>query len=134
MCVGETRVVAVHAHRRKNRTAVLCEAGASYSLTTSPLHRWLDLNYTTDARGTDLRHRRLLHTLMEPFRSHLRSPDAPWMALLVDVEGAHRPQTVGYALRLDVTGVGELIAYANEVPGFYWNNRGMIPLHVTRQR
>jgi hypothetical protein len=132
MRTGEQRIAYIDAWKPLNRTSILCEIGGVYELATSPVQRWFDALYTADARGTDLRSRPVIASYMRFFRRLRRKPDADWMALLVDIEGRDRPAAVGFAHRLECCQTGELVAYANEVPGFYWNNRGTLTLHVKR--
>jgi hypothetical protein len=61
-----------------------------------------------------------------------RSPNVNWFALLGTVEPEQAPFLIGKHAIYQARRVGELNCFANDVPGFYWNNTDAISLTVTR--
>lgn len=61
-------------------------------------------------------------------------PDAPWFALIGMVRDGNRSQVfvIGAASQVVVPKGGRLACFANDVPGFYWNNRGVLRLTIRR--
>jgi len=120
-------VVAIRAELRWNDTGIRLEAGGTYDLLAEGT--WTDLFVPSGPDGN-------------PDPSWMQRRAARWLrvkeenyfaligALDRDLSTAFR---IGHAARgFRATRSGQLTCFANDVPGFYWNNRGAVRLTVTR--
>jgi hypothetical protein len=72
----------------------------------------------------------LAQRLAAPLR---RVPNARWFVLIGAVRGAERsPFVIGRETETVIPAEGTLKCFANDVPGFYWNNCGVICLSIER--
>jgi hypothetical protein len=71
----------------------------------------------------------------ELFRGLRRSPTNQWFALMGTLDGSGDTIfLIGPHATYVPTRKGELVCFANDVPGFYWNNTGFISLSVKRRK
>jgi len=62
-----------------------------------------------------------------------RAPSHKWFALIGSIGRSKKPYfKIGTKHTLRLRHTGELVCFANDVPGFYRNNSGSIGLEVTR--
>ena len=133
--VGEKITVDVAARRYWNNTGLHVTAGQRYRLAAHGT--WVDFYLPCDTDGYPTPGWLKWGPLDLPARivQRLRRvPEGNWFVLV----GAVR---VGRACQYFVTGSGrevsmptsgQLAFFANDVPGFYWNNLGSIQLEITR--
>jgi len=99
--------------------------GATYEFTAHG--RWVDLFVPCDASGyPGLSYQNRL-------RPSLRVPNAPWFALCGAVDrDLGRAFVIGDRLVHRADFAGRLYCFANDVPGWYWNNWGKVTVFVER--
>jgi hypothetical protein len=70
-------------------------------------------------------------------KSKKRSPESPWLALIGTLD---EDMTSRFVIGSERTYVvpddsnRELVCFANDVPGFYWNNFGYVLLNLISSR
>lgn len=126
MQIGEKVTVTIAARRPWNGTGVVLEHGHTYRLTAAG--EWVDAWSRCGPAGYPSNN--IILRLAERLR---RDPQQPWFALIG--AHAHDPNThfaIGTGCVYRPQRSGELSCFANDVPFFYWNNRGSISLTVER--
>jgi hypothetical protein len=95
--------------------------------------RWRDLTIKRDANGFTSSEVPILGGVMEKHEPKRRMPHENWFKLIGAVD---RDQATAFAIGTSHERVaqrsGQLTCYANDEPGFYWNNFGSVELTVTR--
>jgi hypothetical protein len=150
---GQSIRFAVEAKEPENRTSIQIEKGATYTINVSPLQVWQDAQISSSAAGWKIVKAEDdgewsiegLETKKIPLvqRKFLqlsegvsRMPAAEWMELIVEIKGEDVAERyrIGSHLRVEFTATtsGELVAYANDAPGFYQNNQGWIFAMIER--
>ena len=119
------KTVEVIARRWWNDTGIDVAAGETLGFAASGA--WIDLNYSSDAGGYDPP--RWMH-LFEGIRRH---PRGRWFELTGCI-GRRRfgGFSIGNRAQVRMPAAGRLYLYANDVPGFYRNNRDALRVTVTR--
>ena len=149
LTVGQNVRFAVQAKEPENHTEIQIEGGATYTINVSPLQVWQDAQISSSAAGWKIVKSdddgewsiEGLETQKIPFalgkfyqlsKGISRVAEAEWMELIVEIEG--EKYRIGSDLRVEFTAItsGELIAYANDAPGFYQNNQGWIFATIER--
>jgi hypothetical protein len=123
---GDPVEVTVRAPELWNHTGVAIEKSETYLLEVQGDQHWVDAWIVTGADG----YRWWPLTLAEGLR---RVPRANWFALVGTLDG--RPETawvIGRCARYTAAASGELVCFANDMPGMYWNNWGSLVLTVTK--
>lgn len=100
--------------------------GVEYRLRTEGT--WIDLNPPAVDAGGDPNPDPGLVRSLAAFAK--RVPSAPYMALLGKI-GDGKWFVIGNAESLVAERSGRLYCCANDVPGFYWNNKGEIKLEIS---
>jgi hypothetical protein len=125
MNVGESVTVQIRARKFWNKTGIRLVAGQRHLMTSNG--HWVDffIPHGPDGDPSDSRYLRL-------FESKRRLPRENWFLLAGGLDS--NPSTafrIGSRCEYTVVGTGELTCFANDVPGFYWNNWGHVTLTVT---
>jgi len=122
--VGEAEDVSVEAKPFWNRTGVLLESGGRYAFSASG--KWHDWWIETDADGYE----NFPHCLLRWIR---RAPREPVFKLMgaVDADG-REAFPIGSESEHSCPVTGELLCFANDIRGFYWNNCGSVTLSIRR--
>jgi hypothetical protein len=124
--VGQEAPVEVRAREPRNASGIELEAGATYGIDISAPQRWWDAWIGCGPEGHDAWY-------LRPFTRLRRSPPHRWMALMGAVEGARdAPFLLVPGGELVPTRTGELLCFANDSRGMYWNNRGRLSLTLRR--
>lgn len=132
---GEKVTVDVIARRHWNNTGLHVTAGQRYQLAARGT--WVDLYIPCGASGYQspgwlLRGPLGLATrFMQGLR---RVPEGNWFVLAgaVRAPGDCQYFVAGSSREVRMPASGQLAFFANDVPGFYWNNLGSIRLEITR--
>jgi hypothetical protein len=124
--IGQKVTVTVAARRLWNDTGVVLEQGRTYRFTAAG--EWVDAWNRCGPDGYASNN--VFLRLAEWAR---RDPPEPWFALI----GAHAHDlstrfAIGAGSECQPRQTGELTCFANDVPFFYWNNRGEISLTIER--
>jgi hypothetical protein len=127
LAAGESITVPIEAANPNRATGIHFEAGGVYRLDAAG--KWYDAGRETDPAG--YKDGNVLQNLVWWLR---RSPQANWFALLGTAEPGQAPFPIGVHAVYQARARGELICFANDVPGFYWNNSGVVRLTVTRTK
>jgi len=122
---GQSAIVTIEAKRRNNRTNVCFESEAVYDL--SATGKWCDAGREVGPEGYPGG-----NFLQNLVRWLCRSPDCNWLALLGVAQTGQRAFLIGAQATHEARQAGELICFANDVPGFYWNNTDAVKLTITR--
>lgn len=127
MNVGETSEITIEANQPWNDTFVDVVQNGVYRITAAG--EWCDLFIRTDANGYDsVLSQRL-------FESRRRIASAKWFALIGSLG---RDDSTAFVIGDDIVwtapATGRLFAFANDVPGFYFNNFGRISVKIDRMR
>ena len=133
--VGEKITVNVVARRYWNDTGLHVTAGKRYRLTAHGT--WFDFYIPCKADG--YRAPRWLRSgplgLLARIEERLRRvPEGDWFVLAGAVRAGEECEYFisGSSREVRMPATGQLAFFANDVPGFYWNNLGSILLEVTR--
>lgn len=126
--VNETKTIRVRAHCFWNDSGLDVRKGERYSVTASG--SWWDLNFRSGAAGYSAPSWSVFQNLLQ---GHRRMPGDKWFALggqVLTVDRTTAPIEVGE--NIFVPSDGRLTFFANDVPGFYWNNWGALTLQIRR--
>ena len=119
----------IRARETWNHTGIELAAGHSYQMLA--LGKWTDFFIKRDANGFTS-DEAILAKVLRKHERRRRMPRENWFALIGAID---RDETtafkIGTALTFDATATGELTCFANDEPGFYFNNWGSIELTVT---
>lgn len=116
--------IKVCARPRWNHTGFFVEGGAVYELSASGT--WYDASIPSGPDG--YQRGNFLQDLAARLR---RSPRDRWFALMGSLDGARGTIfLIGSRVTYIPPRGGELVCFANDVPGFYWNNRGSVTLTI----
>jgi len=127
MEIGQTAQMTIFANAPWNDTGVDLEQGALYQLTAEG--EWFDALIKSDADGYDSN-----IWLQQRFESALRLPTARWFCLVGaigrELDAAFQ---IGCSRVVAAPSSGRLFCFANDVPGFYFNNFGSLQLAIRRE-
>ena len=132
---GETLTIDVVARRHWNNVGLHVTAGQRYQLTARGT--WVDF-YIRCGPGGYRYPGWLLRGPLGPaarfMQGRRRVPEGNWFVLAgaVRAAGDCRCFAVGSSCEVRMPASGQLAFFANDVPGFYWNNLGSIRLEITR--
>jgi hypothetical protein len=125
--VGESLTREVHARDFWNDSGLEVADGEFYECTADGL--WKDWHIQSGPDGYDAGWFPLLQPLFNGLR---RVPTARWFALCGSVQGKETERfLIGSKAQLHPPN-GRLLFFANDLPGFYWNNSGSVTLTVGR--
>lgn len=119
---SKEKIVKIVANCFWNHTGVILEKNVFYSFSITKIDNLIDSFIETDANGYN-------RFWLNPFKSFLRYPAANWFTLIGTIDKNH-PFRIGMMNRTVLTVSGELICYFNDIPGFYWNNKGFVELRI----
>lgn len=126
MEIGETRSVPVRARCVWNDTNLSFETDGRYRIAASGT--WVDFFLKHGPAGDPSP-----NFYLRWFEGLRRVKNANWFALVGaldrDMESAF---VIGAGCDYQATSRGQLTCFANDVKGFYWNNRGTVAVTVTR--
>jgi hypothetical protein len=126
--VGDERVVKIVARKRWNDTGVHVNEGERYRLHADGV--WRDLFILSGPQGYDAPWYSFAQRIGGRWR---RAPAAPWFALMGAVhDGRSEPFLIGFDCLVTMASRGSFKCFANDVPGFYWNNFGAVRLKIER--
>lgn len=155
LAVGQSVRFAADAKKPENSTSIQIESGASYTINVSPLQVWQDAQISSSAAGWKIVKSddgaewsiEGLETQKIPFvvgkvyqlsKGISRMSEAEWMELIVEIKGEDPGERyrlgTDFKVEFTATTSGELIAYANDAPGFYQNNQGWIFATIERTK
>jgi hypothetical protein len=120
---GDSLSVEIFAKPFWNETNLEVKNGEKYSFCATD--EWIDWYIITDANGYDMRH-------MNSFRSYRRSPDNKWFALMGSLDKSENLFLIGSRSEISFAKDGKLYCFANDVKGFYFNNKDSIRLKIKR--
>ena len=126
MNLHETCQATVRARVQWNRTGIVLTAGETYQFAATGC--WVDFFIPYGPAGGPSK-----FAYLRRFERRRRVPEANWFTLIGGVDAQKDTAFVigsrcSHSPRVD----GELTCFANDVPGFYWNNFGAIQLAVKR--
>lgn len=122
LAVNQEISVTICARRFWNSTELEVTAGESYSFTA--IGTWRDLFEDCDANGYTNRYIGL-------FQKMMRAKSCNCFALVGSIDKRSNFQ-IGVNKNMSFQTNGTLYCYANDVPGFYWNNSGYVSLVIKR--
>lgn len=120
--LNDPKKVTINARDVWNDTGIDVNAGETYSFRANGL--WTDLIKSCDANG-------YTNAYMRLFDRWKRSRDNDWFALIGSLNQSG-DFLIGTQKTIDFNTEGRLYCFANDVPHFYWNNRGSLTLEITR--
>lgn len=127
--VNEARTIRVRAHCFWNDSGLDVRKGERYSV--SATGSWWDMFIRSGAAGYSAPSWSVFQNLLQ---SQRRLPGDPWFVLGAQVLATDRTATpIEVGSTIDVPSDGRLTFFANDVPGFYWNNWSALTLQVRRQ-
>ncbi len=86
---------------------------------------WTDWYIFSDANGYDMTH-------MNAFRKLRRSPENKWFSLIGNIKDDNTFFLIGKNAIININNTGRLLLFANDVKGFYFNNKGHLQLKIKR--
>lgn len=133
--VGEKFTIDVIARRHWNSTGLHVTAGQRYQLAARGT--WVDFYIPCGANGYQYPGwllRGPLGLLTRFMQGLRRLPEGHWFVLVGAVRAGEDCQyfAAGSSREVRMPASGQLAFFANDVPGFYWNNLGSIRLEITR--
>jgi hypothetical protein len=124
--IGQKTTVTVAARPLWNDTGVVLDQGHRYRFTATG--QWIDWYINCGPAGYPSPN--LVMRLGEGAR---RVPNQPWFALIGAIARDSSSQfPIGAGCNYQAASGGELTCFANDVPGFYWNNKGQVQLTIER--
>ncbi len=132
---GDKITLNIAARRYWNDTGLHVTTGQRYQLTAHGT--WIDFYIPCAADGYQAPRwllRGPLGRLTRTVQKLRREPEGNWFMLIGTVRAAgHRHNfACGRSREVQMPATGQLEFFANDVPGFYWNNWGSIQLEITR--
>jgi hypothetical protein len=124
---GESATAVVRAAQYWNPTGI--EIGYLEAYAVEAEGEWEDWGRRSDADG------QAGSFIQELFRGAKRCGEAQWFQLVGSVGGSdQRLVPLGTFARWTSRSLepGELFLFANDAPGFYWNNAGELTVRITR--
>ncbi len=123
---GESAYTTVLARKPWNHSGIELQKGNQYKLEVSGDQHWKDWHVEAGPDGFE----KWYMKMFEPLR---RVSHANWFAL-IGALGRSKENcfVIGRSISLAPILAGELVCFANDVRGFYFNNSGSIELKVTR--
>jgi hypothetical protein len=122
----ETAVIPINSRERWNDTQIDVDPGERYQFTASG--KWVDFYIPASPDGFSTPLSSIL-----PFERYLRHPDSKFFALIGCLDRRPEQQfVIGRGASFEPSVHGRLFCFANDVPGFYWNNWGRVDLTVKR--
>jgi hypothetical protein len=118
----------IRADRSLNDTGLELEAGVSYAIQVSEVKGWRDAGIAANpSEGHDAGRLAL-------FRFLKRYRKANWFVLIGQIGKKKKRRFVmgGGLESFTAPRDGRLFVFANDAPGFYWNNHGTLKLTVVR--
>jgi len=131
---GQSATVLIASATYWNKTGVMLDADVTYRFETLPGAVWTDWFIRTGADGflTDDAPA-AAHAQLAAMESQRRMPGARWFALTGAIGSTEQTAfVIGSSATVRAAVAGELTAFANDVPGYYDNNRGSLLLRITR--
>jgi hypothetical protein len=133
--VGEKFTIDVIARRHWNNTGLHVTAGQRYQLTAHGT--WVDFYIPCGASGYRYPGwllRGPLGLATRFMQGRRRVPEGNWFVLAGAVRAAEdcRYFVAGSSREVRMPASGQLAFFANDLPGFYWNNLGCIRLEIAR--
>ena len=127
---GDSAVVLVRANVRWNHTGLYVKKGEEYQFLPLPGQYWVDLIIPATAEGYSLA---LTEWYMSLAKNLKHLPGQKWMALggaigEVDKTAFLIGDSAQYAMETE----GEIICFANDAKGFFWNNIGQMWVSIFR--
>ena len=131
LTVGDSATVHVKAHLPVNRTRLRVSEGEQYQFFVPPCQSWTDFFITKNPDGY---RRGPIWFLQELFRGFKPLPDKNWFALAGAIDCPTKlPFLIGCGINaIPMKATGELVLFANDAAGFYWNNFGSLIVAITR--
>jgi uncharacterized protein (DUF2235 family) len=125
---GASASFTIFASLKWNNTTLQVRTGQTYELAATGT--WYDARQKSGPEGYTSK-----KWLMRLFSSRRRRPKDDWFALIGAI-GQEKETTflIGTSHPWEVKADGTLNCFANDVPGFYFNNSGTVMLTVTRTR
>jgi hypothetical protein len=123
---GKPNSVNIHAKKFWNHTVIGLKVGQQYLLKAEG--KWIDWYIETDANGYS-------RWYLRPYEIFRRMRRENWFALIGTIgESLNNAFLIGMGPTDYMPPIsGELVCFANDMPGFYWNNYGSVQLTVTRK-
>lgn len=120
--IAESIEVNIHSGEYWNNTGLAIQSGEKYLFESNG--NWIDSFIPADADGFS-------KWYMAPFNLLKRSPNDKWFALMASLN-LKNSFLVGKNKSIEFRESGTLYCFANDVKGFYGNNKGYITLKITR--
>lgn len=126
-----SKITKIYARRRYNRTGWNVTPGKRYALRATG--RWKDFFISCGPAGYASPPWLVYLSLLERYR---RVPAGDWFTLIGfidsgDADDEQQAFVIGAGLgKWSPERVGELVCYANDLPGMYWNNIGLVTLEL----
>lgn len=120
--INESIEVEIHSREYWNNTGLAVLSEEKYLFVSKG--EWIDSFIPADADGFS-------KWYMAAFNLLKRSPEDKWFALMGSVNFKN-PFLVGKNKSIEFRESGTLYCFANDVKGFYGNNKGSITLKITR--
>ena len=136
LAVGDVASLDAYAREPWNWTSIFVARGEMYRFKANPAREWRDASISCSAAGYS-------RFWLAPFASFRRVPSARWFELCGAVGDAGNPSISGVPANETLFRIGPgctwksnadgyLYLFANDVNGFYFNNRGSVQVTVER--
>ncbi|MCK5001817.1 MAG: hypothetical protein KAS57_02275 [Gammaproteobacteria bacterium] len=147
--LGECAVMQVNSKSVWNASGLRFDSGSTYLIKAKEDDTWCDASIETNAQGWQLDKQynscvceetiefsgvNKLFFSMAEYLGLRRYSDANWFELIgVNKNKTEKEETViGLKNEIVANKTGEFCAYANDMSGFYFNNKGSVNIEITR--
>lgn len=121
--IGDSIILKIYSKPLWNETDLEVRAGETYIFLAKG--EWTDWYIVSEADGYEMWH-------MNLFRSYKRSPENKWFALMGSIGKTDTIFLIGRMMKKTFMKTGKLYLFANDVRGFYFNNKGSIIVTIRR--
>ncbi len=133
LAVNTACTTIIKAAESENMIGLAIDAGEEYMITVpriqSGMQTWYDASRCNTPpcgeKGS---------FLMNLFAVLKKAKKSLWFSLIAEIKGENKPYDLCLDKNITATKKGELILYANDARGFYWNNSGEVLVEVYRHK
>lgn len=127
LALNESKTCLIYAENEWNHTGVILVKGCLYSFETEKGASWKDWFISTGPDG-------FTKWYLAWVAGMKRVPNQRWFAL-IGTYNKESPFLIGSGMKqLEAQRTGELVCFANDLKGFYWNNKGALTLKISRSK
>ena len=125
--INQTCAAEVDSANPANPTGLFVKRNEEYEITVPGGQKWCDASYTNQPPSGDVG-----SFFMNLFAWLKKDRSAKWFTMIAEIQGEGVPYDMACSSLLRAGRCGNLLLYANDARGFYWNNKGKILVEIRR--